>query len=414
MSIIQTEKETIVPLLDEESSTVLKGEYGITSITFYRGDQARAIAAIRARVREIVDVNPWLAGRLVKNKQHKNIQLAYPSAPLSDDVIERLYHDNPSQIRIGSEMGYEELFKASKSAIVKKGLETINKPDIITRITIVPDMHCPEDGFALIFSISHIAADGYTYYQVLNSLFATGAVQPLLVKRKQEAADKVVEVVGKKAFNFFHSIPFILNLLKGFIFGKKVNCYAFYVDPDKIKIARDEIVANPTVGVDFVSTNDILTSSFARAVNARICIMAINLRSWIKEINSNDAGNYDGGLLFDEGTCARPSNIRKAFQSGLPVLTTAKPLPGFGEAVKCKICLISNWSDLQGNLVFDGCEQKFHLPLYDVKSFPCDSAVVFKASPDKLAVMYYTKTVGRDKLLLSCELGESVSAKMFQ
>lgn len=414
MNNFQTEKETTVPLLDEESSIVLKGEYGITSITFYRGDRAKATAAIRARVREIVDVNPWLVGRLVKNKQHKNVQLVYPSAPLSDDMIERLFHDNPSQIHIGSEMGYEELFKASKSAIVKKGFKTINKPDIITRITIVPDMHCPEDGFALIFSISHIAADGYSYYQVLNSLFDTGTVQPLLVNRKQEAADKVVEVVGKKAFNFFHSIPFFLNMLKGFIFGKKVKCYAFYVDPDKIKVARDEIIANPTVGVDFISTNDILTSSFARTVDARICIMAVNLRSWIKEINSNDVGNYDGGLLFDEGTCARPSNIRKAFQSGLPILSTAKPLPGFWETVKGKICLISNWSDLQGNLVFDGCEQRFHLPLYPVETFPCDSAVVFKALPDKLAVMYFTKTVGRDKLLLSCELSESVSTKMFQ
>jgi hypothetical protein len=410
---MQSTNETIIPLLDEESSTIIKGENGITTITFYQGDQARATAAIRARLKEIVNVNPWLTGRLVKNSKHKNLQLAYPATPLSDKMIERIFHDDPSQVQIGSDMGYEELFNAAKSAVVKKGVKIINKPDYVSRITIVPDMHSRGKGFALIFSISHVAADGYTYYKIFNQLFTSKPVEPLQVKRKQDAADKVVDVVGKKSFKFFHSAPFILNLLKGAIFGKKTKYYAFYVAPERIKKVKSEVNGTPA-GVDFVSTNDILSSSFAKVTGSRICIMAVNLRSWIKDINSNDAGNYAGGLLFDDETCARPAKIRKALQTGLPIPTTAKPFPKFGEALRCKLSLISSWSDFQESHHLEGCEQVLHLPLYDAKTaFPLDTAVVFKAQPEKVAVMYFTKSVERDKFLSHCEVGDPVSLKTF-
>ncbi len=411
---MQIMNETIIPLLDEESSTIIKGENGVTTITFYLGDQARATAALRARLKEIVDVNPWLAGRLVKNKKHKNLQLAYPAAPLSDKLLDRIFHEDPSQVQIGSEMGYEELFNAAKSAVVKKGAKIINKPDYVSRLTVVPDMHSGGNGFAVIFSISHVAADGYTYYRIFNQLFTNRPVEPLQVKRKQQAADKVVDVVGQRSFKFFHSAPFILNLLKGAIFGKKTKYYGFYVAPERIKQAKGEVNGSAAAGVDFVSTNDILSSSFARATGSRICIMAVNLRSWIKDIASNDAGNYAGGLLFDDETCARPANIRKAFQTGLPIPTTAKPFPKFGEALRCKLSLISSWSDFQESHDLEGCEQRLHLPLYDAKAaFPLDTAVIFKAKPEKLAVIYFTKTVERDRFLSQCEVGDPVSAKTF-
>lgn len=411
---MQSLNQTIIPLLDEESSTIIKGENGITTITFYRGDRARAAAALRARLKEICHVNPWLAGRLVKNKAHKNLQLAYPAGPLTDELISRIFFDSPPQIKIGSEMGYENLFNAARSAIVDKGAKLVNKPDFITRLTIVPDMHSPESGFALIFSISHVAADGYTYYKIFNQLFTDKPVEPLVVKRKQEAANRVVEVVGKKSFKFFHSVPFIINLVSGAVFGKKTKCYAFYIDPEKIKMAKDGVNGNGKNGVDYVSTNDIISSSFAKVAGSRICIMAVNLRTWIKDIGSNDAGNYAGGLLFDDATCARPTGIRKAFQAGLPVPTTAKPFPGFGEAMRCKLSLISSWSDFQKSHDLEGCEQVLHLPLYDAKAaFPLDSAVVFKAKSEKMAVMYFSKTIDREKIVSHCEIGAPLSAKTF-
>ncbi|MBL6449562.1 hypothetical protein JMN32_24835 [Fulvivirga sp. 29W222] len=405
-------KETIIPLLDEESSMIIKGENGITTITFYKGDRGPATDFIRARLREIVKVNPWLAGRLIKNKKHKNLQLAYPSDTLSEEQINKILHPNPATVKVGSEMGYEELFKEAKTAIVEKGNQLINKPGIVSRLTIVPDIHA-ENGFALIFSISHVAADGFTYYKIFNQLFSNGPVEQLEVRRKQDAANKVTDIVGKKPFKFFHSAPFVMNLLKGALFGKKTKCYGFYIEPDRITSAKNQV--NGHSGVDYISTNDIISSSFAKVTDARICIMAVNLRSWVKDISSTDAGNYAGGLLFDNDTSHSPVGIRKAFMAGLPVPTTARPLPKFGEALSCKVSLISSWSDFQESHDLEGCEQVLHLPLYDAKqAFPLDSAVVFKAKQDKLAVMYFTKTVERDDLLSTCEVGETLSSKTFQ
>ncbi|WP_108807995.1 hypothetical protein [Aquimarina spinulae] len=410
---MQSINETIIPLLKEESSTIIKGENGITTITFYKGDQAHTSITLRDRLKEIINGNPWLAGRLVKNKKHKNLQLAYPSGVIPDDVIERIFFDNPSDIKIGSEIKYDELFNISKPAIVNKGVKLINKSDPVTKLTIVPDQHSQGKGFALIFSISHVVADGYTYYKIFNQLFTDKPVEQFEAKRNQEAADRVTEVVGKKSFKFFHSAPFILNLVKGAIFGKKTKCYGFYVEPEKINIAKNQAKENSS-SVDYVSTNDILTSSFAKVINSRICIMAVNLRSWIKDIDIDDTGNYAGGLLFDDDTSYHPANIRKAFQAGLPVPTNAKPLPKFWEALRCKLGLISSWADFQESHDLEKCEQLFHIPLYEAKkAFPLDSAVVFKAKPEQLAVIYFSKTVERNKFLSNCEIDDTISSKIF-
>ena len=413
MSSSPLRREVIVPLLMIESSTTLMEEPGVTSITFYRGDMTSATAYIRTRFKEIVDSNPWLAGRLVRDKSNKNVQLVHPQTPVSDDVIDQLFHPDPSRLRIGSEMRYQALSKAASSAVLDKGRKLVNKSGLVTRITIIPDASHPDDGFALIFSLSHIVADGQTYYQVLNALSVTGDIQSLRAQRNQEASERAVDAVGKKEYNFSFSAPMFLNVIKGMIFNKKAECFAFYVDEVKVKKAKAKVTASSTSGKDFVSTNDILTSSFARAIRARLCMMAINFRNRIQGISDIDAGNYEGFLLFDEETYGSPSSIRKSLRQGPPFRTVKNSLPGFWEASLCRLGQITNWSTFAGDLILDGCEQLLHLPIYDTGMIPFDCAIVFRPMPGKLAVMYFAKTVGREELLSSCELGEPVSIKIF-
>lgn len=104
MNIAPHEKEVVVPLLAIESSKALMEESGVTAVTFYRGDMANASAYIRTRFKAIVDANPWLAGRLVRDKQLKNVQLVHPQTPVSEDVINQLFHPNPSGLQVGSEI----------------------------------------------------------------------------------------------------------------------------------------------------------------------------------------------------------------------------------------------------------------------------------------------------------------------
>lgn len=238
--------------------------------------------------------------------------------------------------------------------------------------------------------------------------------EPLQVQRNHEASHKVVDAVGRREYEFPLSAPILFNILKGMFFSRKAECFAFYVDPDKVKKAKAEVTSNSTKDIDYVSTNDILTSSFAKTIRARLCMMAINFRNRIKGLVDTDAGNYEGFLLYDEETYGRPGSIRKTLKTGSPFRTTVKPLPGFWESFSCRLGQITNWSTFWDELVIEGCEQQLHLPIYDTGMMPFDAAIVFRPMPGKLAVMYFAKTVGREGLLSGCELGEAVSTKISQ
>jgi len=105
----------------------------------------------------------------------------------------------------------------------------VNKPDPVTRITIVPDADRREDGFALIFSLSHCPADGHTYYKILNALSNAGTIQPLIATRNHDASEKMTDAIGKKVSGYPLSVPVIINVLKGMVLGKKAECFAYYV-----------------------------------------------------------------------------------------------------------------------------------------------------------------------------------------
>ncbi len=132
MNLSSDQREVVVPLLALESSTAIMEESGVTSITFYRGDMDSAAAYIRTRFKAVVDANPWLAGRLVRDKSNRNVQLVYPQTPVSDEVIDQLFYRDPPQLRIGSDMRYDDLSKAVSSAVLDKGRKLVNKPGLVS------------------------------------------------------------------------------------------------------------------------------------------------------------------------------------------------------------------------------------------------------------------------------------------
>jgi hypothetical protein len=143
-------------------------------------------------------------------------------------------------------------------------------------------------------------------------------------------------------------------------------------------------------------------------------MMAINFRNRIEGLADTAAGIYEGFLLYEEDMYRSPGNVRMALQEGPPFLSTSKDLPGFWESLSCALGQVTNWSSFTSDLSFEGCKQRLHLPVYDTGMIPFDCAIIFKPLPDKLAVMYFAKTVGRKKILSHCELGETVSNQIFE
>ena len=117
----------------------------------------------------------------------------------------------------------------------------------------------------------------------------------------------------------------------------KGRTLAYYVDPEKIAEAKRNAPIHAGSGVDvggleYVSTNDILTSYFGQATSARLLMMTINYRGRgqsLAAIGNADAGNYDGVVLNDRDGFATPGKLRQSLRAGMPFRRVGtRPLPG--------------------------------------------------------------------------------------
>ena len=128
----------------------------------------------------------------------------------------------------------------------------------------------------------------------------------------------------------------------------------FLVDNSKVK----EIKAGERAeGVSFVSTNDILTSTFGNAAAPRILFLPVNFRNKLDGYVSSDAGNYENSLVLCPGNYATPDHIRKLLLSGPPEYKRDEeeggPLPVGDEARECKLSV---------RIYFRSCKQRPSFP----------------------------------------------------
>ena len=146
--------------------------------------------------------------------------------------------------------------------------------------------------------------------------------------------------------------------------------------------------------VDYVSTNDVLTSELANMLQPILLEMAVDLRPHLEGLEENDAGMYVGNLFFaskeDYGT---PEAIRLAVTEGR--LRRAghmlgddnkqiSALPGSCGICCGKLGFISNWSSFQVDMEWgEGCDQLLHFPIE--KATPFDSGIVFGRYKDCLS-----------------------------
>jgi len=124
----------------------------------------------------------------------------------------------------------------------------------------------------------------------------------------------------------------------------------------------------------FVSTNDILVSTFGKAVDARVLLMPINWRNKFKvdgkgpgsstknlnyhyKYTDEDAGNYEGALVFTKTDYQEPLYIRDTLKSGKvdPTHTSTgfvyerryghikNTIPSRCEALFMRLGMVTNW-----------------------------------------------------------------------
>ena len=407
-------EHSAIDLLDYESTFQFGITPGITTVTFFQShDFLNTCKYLEDRFRKILHANPWLAGRLMWIKNKKRLQLVYPNH-VSDNHIHSLF-DQQGNITVDIDTHYNNIVShitKNKQVSIPSGLSLRNKNKPLTKITISA---LAENRFSIIFSLSHIIADGATYYSILNMLLSHDNIMSLNAVRKKTYTMK--KAVGKADFSFLSYKTYLLNIIRTSIFGPKVKVSAFYINDSSIKKTKE--ISKKTGTVGYISTNDIITSGFMNANQFRLCMMAINFREKIDDITMLEAGNYEGVKLYDRDIYNTPEGIRQSLQTTIPYNTRANKLPGSWESLWMRIGLITNWASFTGNFTLQKCQQILHIPIMPTNMVPFDCAVIFRPQPNRTAILIMSKFTDpkeyceNQKNLLYQSLGDAVSEIIF-
>ena len=231
--------------------------------------------------------------------------------------------------------------------------------------------------------------------------------------RKHELALAAQDASGRDEFNYMKRPSSIMNYIRLMLCAKRAHCEAFEIDQEKVKKIKDSYVGKSP---SFVSTNDIITSTFGKATRSRVMYMAINWRHRMEGLSGKDAGNYETVLFYDPEGYETAGKIRESIDQKPPLLRkSTMPLPGFCESLSCRISMITNWAfpnftgDLQLLEEPNTSTVLLHLPTYKPTDAPMNFAVVFRARKNTLAVVYFlTDVTAHDLGEAGAPLGPSI------
>eukprot|EP00179_Madagascaria_erythrocladioides_P006237 CAMPEP_0198323404 /NCGR_PEP_ID=MMETSP1450-20131203/11656_1 /TAXON_ID=753684 ORGANISM="Madagascaria erythrocladiodes, Strain CCMP3234" /NCGR_SAMPLE_ID=MMETSP1450 /ASSEMBLY_ACC=CAM_ASM_001115 /LENGTH=398 /DNA_ID=CAMNT_0044027101 /DNA_START=133 /DNA_END=1329 /DNA_ORIENTATION=+ len=362
-------------LTETEESLVFRYLECVGTLTTYQGRPPSDF--LRQRVRDIVKLNPWLAGRLVAKKK---LVLTYSDQPGPDDRIFTVAED--ACLDVGA--SFEQANAAVSSYLVKRGNYCVGTDEPLFKVVLIPNIPgSPTQQFGIVVSMNHIIGDGHTYYRIFGMLSDREKPYPLNPERFPGLRAESAELLGAPASVF--TIPSInIGLLRRMITRKNHKCIVKFINMDEVKRIKKEHQLDGDPEVPFISTNDIISAWFLSEARADHGLMAINMRNRIPSVSDCDAGNYENMLSYAAGDQSySPADVRRS------LMQPGRQLPSTWSAIFGRSVVISSWATLDRSVHFEGCRQTVHVPLGSPAGVPFDQvAVVFKPTEDTLAVSF--------------------------
>jgi len=386
---------TVLELLKQETASDMLEVESVTTTTLYEvSDDCQAtIKHLREKYWRILGANPWLQGRLVKKKGV--LSLIYPNIPTQSDspgfiVVDSIQKESFTTLNAS----VHDYSIALAPFVVKKATKCINKDEPLFRIIVGKTN--PSQLFVTV-SISHVIADGYTFYRIYAMLSSEGdgsEPQALNAKRNIDG--------GARVFALYHDIDAVLksvglmcNMIGSYLFGKRANIITHEVDMAGIQRAKEAYSASlapdaPSGTPRFLSTNDILTSSYMASSECDLGLMAVNYRNRLDGLTSDLAGNYEGVIGYQKGDYESPEFIRQSLDTycrrdkDRPLLAG-----GFFFRRKAVLGMVTNWSGFYRQIRLPGCNHVAHFPIFDTIEGPfvLNVCVIFMVDENKMAVL---------------------------
>jgi len=376
--------EEQVELLDIEKTLYTSDEAATSTITWFRGNYKAAAEILKARLAPILEANPWLTGRVVQ----RNGKLLLMYSKSNNIMIEEYIHIlSPEDSPLSRDTPLDKLGAASSKLLVTNG-----PTQSLLQVTVVPSHNDPSTYFGVVVSMSHIVADGYTFYAIHNMLCSGDKVQSLIVERISDTHETQVAAMGKDEYAYLKSAGYILNMVGGLVWSKFLPAYRVqtkYVRVDRAVMSKiKKLLASLDKNVPYISTNDVLTSWFLRKSGCRHGLLVVNWRDKLAGHTPNHAGNYENVLYYGRDDSTTPTLIRQSLNK--LKRTKSECMPSFWERVSGSNATVTNWASFAKPNVIEGCKEELHVPLYDLASIlPCTMAVlcIFRAGPQGLALL---------------------------
>ncbi len=402
------EKATLELLVGEEKGLIYASS--VSSVTFYAGDISEN-GLLKARVEEILKENLWLSSELTyQTIQGTKHLVALHSKVYAEQILQKCYQeviatDNSTKLGdLNDSCAWDSINEMLQPYTVETGTNCINHPEKpLFKITVIKIMD-PADKkkvnkTALVVSLSHVLGDGHTFYRLYSFLDFRTPVTPLIATRSVDFMEKLKALQGEGLSKYCEGLPFLMGLLSTILLSQKPSATLLSINKTRIEETKKTMLLlaseNQLHGnsVQFLSTNDLLTSWCMSLVKSSFGIMAVNLRNRLTGFTDAHAGNYETCMFLPRDDYRSPVTIR---QSSLTGQFRASQFPSIFQSLEYNISCVSNWSSFYHHLQFPEdlhIRHLVHLPLMDLQN--CifkDTGIIFKPNETDLSVLLLHRT----------------------
>jgi hypothetical protein len=400
----------------------------ITTATLYRYSDEHGMPAVeqlksklRSKVRQLLLVNPWLAGRLSRTDGGGVLSYAELEA-VSEELLSRHLTLEGVELDLGPDAPYADIVRALGGHQVQAGLHG----EEVFKVVL-----CRMRGmFALVVSLSHVVGDGYTYYRLYGMLDADTPVTALTAVRPSTAQFAAGErgLVGDHGPAWLGSVWFHLGMGLSLLLLGVGGARLFFFRVDSEWVRRQKAChrrggdGTGSEAVSFVSSNDILTCWFARLAQLPYMLMSVNLRTRVREFSDAMTGNLITPILYaTPSDFASPASIRRSLTS---FQSDSRGAPSALESVRWRGGVVTNWATFYTQIDPSGgegegagagagagagcrCEHIAHFPLVGQEMHVwAHSCIIFCIDRDTLGLLVGSRSLTR--AVLESE-GEGVS-----
>lgn len=366
--------------------------YNCTAVSTVFSSQSAAeppLEWLEKRVRSVIRLNPWLAGRLFTDKD------GCPSLWIPEHINDKKIAECFTHIEVGD----VERSAASppRTVTVKSGNKCLDRDEVLWKVTLMTQKGSTK--CALVVSMCHALGDGCTFFNVLHMLSESAALQSLSPDRALFDVEAFLNQ-RRTSLRLECTLQVLWILVKiciskaQSICGKDLKVKHILIDKEMLNSHKELMTCEGA----YVSSNDIVSSLLLNESKASVGRIAINLRSRVEKLHPHLAGNYILSMGLSPSDYASPLCIRRALNAKLENIKhcslTDDRAPKRRAAVKnVKLFdehLVTNWTSFYRTLYLPGYEMLHQKPIVlgnvEVSSI-MDLSIIYRPMKDAIAVL---------------------------